>query len=202
MACHHLLVDIETLGSKREHCVVLTMACVVFTFEDYTPFSTLIRDGFYVKFSVPDQIKKWKRTTEADTMAWWKGQSKEAREAAYYPRDDDASMIDGLDAMTQFIKASKYDWKKSYIWSRGPAFDFPKIESMYDMADMPVPYNGWRQRDVRTYVDILTGVDNGKYEGKKPLTGFVAHNALHDAARDAFHMQEIFATASGNETPF
>lgn len=198
----HLLFDTETLGAKRENVVVLTMACVVFSFDEYTPFPALIRDGFYVKFSVPDQIKTWKRTIEPETVAWWKEQSKEAREAAYYPRDDDASMVDGLDALSQYIKASKYDFKKSYVWSRGNAFDFPKIESMFDQANIPVPYNGWRIRDVRTYVDILTGVDNGKYEGKKPLPGFVAHNALHDAARDAYHMQEIFATATGTEEAF
>lgn len=201
MAVDHLLFDIETLG-KRENTVVLTLACVPFTFEDYVPYATRVRTGFYVKFNAEEQIKKYHRSICKDTIAWWKEQSREAREAALFPSDEDASMIDGLDALAQYIKTTKYDWKKSYVWARGTYFDFPKIESMYDMAGINMPFNTWRIRDVRTYIDILTGVDDGKYELKKGLPStFVAHNCLHDAVRDVASMVEIFATASGNEIP-
>lgn len=194
MGVTHLCFDIETLG-KRENTVVLTIACVPFTFEDYVPYQSLVRDGFYVKFNAQEQIKKYHRSTCKDTIDWWKTQSKEARKEALEPHPDDASMIDGLDAMAQYIKKCGYDWKKSYIWSRGTYFDFPKMESMYEQAEVKIPFNTWRIRDVRTYIDILTGVDDGKYMPKNPLPAeFVAHNALHDAARDVHAMKEIYSS--------
>lgn len=196
----HLLFDIETLG-KRENTVVLTLACVPFTFEERASYAQLMERGFYVKFNAQEQIKHYHRSTDKDTINWWKSQSKESREAALFPADDDASMIDGLDALAQYIKGTDYEWKHGYVWARGTYFDFPKIEHMYDQAEIKIPFNTWKIRDVRTYIDILTGVDNGKYDIQLPGE-FVAHNCLHDCVRDVLSMQQIFKTLMQGEAPF
>lgn len=202
MSITHLMIDLESLG-KREDTVVLSLACVPFTFEERVGYKELMSRGFMVKFNALEQIKTWRRSTDKDTIAWWKNQSKEAQEAAYYPSDMDATMIDGLDALSQYIKnETAYKWNSGYLWARGANyFDYPKIEHMYEQADVKIPFNTWKIRDVRTYIDILTGVDNGKYELNLPGS-HVAHNCLDDCVRDVLCMKEIYFKLQQDSSPF
>lgn len=189
----HILLDLETLGT-RENAVVLSLGAVAFSLYEgeKNDYDAYILNGFYVKFSVEDQIKTWGRKTEPGTLAWWRDQGEEARKVLK-PSKDDVSMIDGLTMFNAWIKATPgYKFKDSYVWSRGTYFDFPKIESMYDQAGLECGFNTWKIRDVRTYIDILTGDTWGKYNPRKAPQNFVAHHALHDAAMDAYRMVEIF----------
>ena len=199
MSLTHLCFDIETLG-LRENTVVTTLACVPFTFEDPMEYDQLVLRGFYVKFDVKEQLQKYKRSVCQSTMDWWKQQSKEARENSILPSKNDVSLEQGLGFLTNFIQRTNYNPKKSYVWCRGNYFDFPKIEDLYRDIDEEVPYNSWKIRDTRTFIDILTGVDNGNYDlkGGTPST-FVKHNALHDAAMDCARMIEIFQTVQAGE---
>jgi hypothetical protein len=201
----HLVVDTETLGNK-EHAVVLSIAVVPFQFETYRPYAAYVRDGFFVKFDATEQIKKWKRETSQSTLDWWKEQTPEAKVFSLKPSKDDVDMRTGLGLMTQYIKSLEgFNYKQSYAWARGTDFDFPKIGDMYDQIEEPLPYKGGRVRDIRTYIDILTGATNGRYEVLKPeinLKDFVAHHALHDAAKDAYACVEIYLNNVGELPPF
>lgn len=189
---HHLCIDTETFA-KCENSIVLTLGCVVFTFEENHPYESLIQNGFHIKFKVEDQIKNYHRVTDPDTMKWWKNQSQEARDAAYKPLDTDVDMAEGLRLLSRFIGNSQYNYKQSFVWSRGPQFDFPKIESMYDQAGISLPFNSWKIRDTRTITDILNGSNTGVYELRDGIPrGFVKHNALHDAAKDVMCMKELY----------
>lgn len=188
----HLMFDIETLG-LRETSVVTSLACVPFTFEGSETYDDLIQNSFYVRFSVEDQIKNYKRTTDASTINWWKSQSEEARAMSIKPSPDGVSLLTGIDSLSTFVEQSDYDLRKSYVMSRGNAFDFPKIESLYYSVNIPCAINTFMARDVRTYIDILTGSSNGQYELKNgEPEGFVKHHALHDAAFDVVKMKEIY----------
>ncbi|QFR56617.1 exonuclease [Stenotrophomonas phage Mendera] len=188
----HVVVDLETLGLEQD-AVVLSLGASTFRMDGSRPkFDKMISEGFYAKFDVKEQVKTFKRTMTDSTIDWWKTQgaaAKKVLEATPF----DHRMADGLIEFNAWLKKVGYNFQKSYIWSRGTYFDFPKIEHMYRQAEVECGYNGWKIRDVRTYIDILTGVDNGKYEpeGGTPQQ-FVAHDALHDAAMDGYRMQEIF----------
>jgi hypothetical protein len=192
----HLTWDIETLGMK-ETTVVTTLAIIPFTFEGNETYDELVLNGFYVKFSIADQLKNWKRTTTQSTIDWWKTQSEEAKVNSIKPSKDDVALEAGLDQIEYWIGKSKYDMKKSYNWARGSNFDFPKIEDMFDMAGRALPFNTWKIRDTRTYIDVLTGNDRGAYELKNGTPkNFIHHHALHDAALDTMRLKEIYATLS------
>jgi len=194
MAYTHLCWDIETLGMK-ETTVVTTLAIVPFTFEDETTYNELIGNGFYVKFDIADQIKNWKRTTTQSTLDWWKTQSEEAKTLSIKPAKNDVKFLDGLDQIEYWIGKSDYEYKYGYNWSRGSNFDFPKIEDMFDMAGRSLPFNTWKIRDTRTYIDVLTGNDRGAYELRNGTPkNFIHHHALHDAALDVMRLKEIYFT--------
>lgn len=188
----HLMFDIETLG-VRERAVVTTLACVPFTLEDDKTYKQHVKDGFFVKFDVKEQISKYARVTDPDTISWWKGQSNEAKKNSILPSENDQTLADGCSALRRFIKGTDYDFKNSFIWSRGCYFDFPKIEDLYrDLGEKP-PFNGFKIRDTRTMIDVLTGSLRGDYnlEGGTP-DGFVHHHALHDCALEIAKMKEIY----------
>lgn len=193
----HINFDTETLG-LYENAVVTTLACCAFTFEDNVSYDELVESGFFTKFNAFEQIKVYRRETTQSTVDWWKGQSEEAKVHSIKPSVNDVSLVEGLTRLTEYIKDSGYNWKKSYIWSRGNAFDLPKIESMYRNAGLNLPFNTFRVRDTRTYIDVLTGSDNGYYNLKdgEPKS-FVKHHALHDTALDCARLIEIYQTMSG-----
>lgn len=196
MAVPNFMFDTETMGLK-ERAIVTTLSCVPFTFEGDLKYTKLVEDGFFVKFKISEQVKLGRETTPS-TVAWWKGQPNEAKAHSIIPSADDVTLEVGLNKLVAFLKANNYDWKKSYVWSRGNGFDFPKIEDLFDMAGIKVPFNTFRQRDVRTYVDVLTGADNGNYDLQAGVPReFVKHHALHDAALDAAKMIEIYKLNSG-----
>jgi hypothetical protein len=186
----HLNFDIETLGKKSDS-VVLSLACIAFTFEDDTPYSEYILNGFYVKFDPVEQIKMG-RTVDQDTIEWWKKQSEEARKVTK-PSKDDVHVKQGLKLLREYIEKTDYDWKVGYCWSRGNYFDFPMIEDLHRQVGLELPFNTWKIRDIRTMIDVLTGDDRGQYELRNGLPAeYVAHHALHDAALDVMRMKEIF----------
>lgn len=191
-----LSLDLETLG-LRENTVVLSLGVAAFRLdaESTNDFDRYIETGFHVKFSVKDQMQTWNRSTDASTIEWWKKQDKEAQKIVK-PSVEDVTMADGLAMFTDWVKSIDYRWGKSYTWTRGLAFDIPKVEHMYYQAGMKLPFNSWMARDTRTFIDILTGVSNGQYEpdGGFPKN-FLKHDALHDAAMDAYRMTEIFQKA-------
>lgn len=191
----HLNFDLETLG-KKSSSVVLSLACVAFTFEDDTPYSQYVLDGFYIKFDPIEQLRMG-RTTDQDTINWWKEQSEEAR-GVTKPSKDDVSVEKGLAMLREYINGTKYEWKNGYCWCRGNYFDFPMIEDLHEQVGAKLPFNTWKIRDIRTMIDVLTGSDRGKYElrGGVPKE-FVAHHALHDTALDIMRMKEIFQSMSG-----
>lgn len=200
----HIMLDLETLG-KREDTVILSIACVPFTFEDHDYYQSYINKGIMIKFDVKEQINVYHRSITTDTIEWWKSQSKEARDANLKPSPDDMTVVEGLTKLNKFIAETGYNHKQSYVWSRGSNFDFPKLEHLYeDCAKLTVPFNTWKIRDTRTYIDILCGRNDGKYDLKMGIKdNFVAHNCLHDAALEAAKLNEIFYHFNeGDNIPF
>jgi hypothetical protein len=199
-----LMIDIETLG-KYDDCVILSIACVPFTLTNHDYFSTFLNNGLMIKFNVEEQIKKYHRSVSEDVVNWWRKQSKEARDANLKTSPNDMTVVDGLIKLSKFIGDSGYNFKKSYVWTRGVGFDCSKIENLYETCtSLSLPFNVWKVRDSRTYIDILCGVDDGKYDLKIGTpNNFIAHNCLHDAALEAARLNEIYYYANlDDDIPF
>lgn len=192
MSIQHLMWDLECLGMD-DSCVITALSIVPFTFEGNETYDDLVSRGLFVKFSAKDQIENYGRTTDDSTVTWWKQQSPEAKAFSVTPSPSDVPFEQGLDQITRFVATSGVIWKSSYNWSRGSSFDFPKIEHAYRHTNLKLPYNTWRIRDVRTYMDILAGSTNGMYQLKNgEPKSFTKHHALHDAALDALKMKEVY----------
>lgn len=187
-----LIFDLETLGIKERNTVILSIGIVAFDIETISSFDQLVANGFYRKIDPVAQLKNGDAYSK-ETMEWWAKQSPKARALAFEPSKEDISVEQAFREAADWIKKSGYDYKNSYVWSRGTAFDFPKIEYRFDQIGV-MPINLWKVRDIRTAIDIMTGSTNGIYElDSEFLPNFVYHHALHDCAKDAVAMQHIFS---------
>jgi len=195
----HFVIDLETLG-LRENAVVLSLGAVVFTFKHYWTIEHLRQQSFYCKFNVDEQIAL-KREIDESTLEFWAKQDSETIEMNVKPSNQDVSLKDGLTQFSKFLKQSQYDWETSFLWARGKSFDFPKIESLYNCAEIKLPFNSKKQRDIWTYVDCLTGSIDGQYKLQNQYEGqceLIKHHALSDCLFDVLVMNEIFQLAVTN----
>lgn len=190
----HLMFDLETLGVSEVDTAIISLAIVPFTFDKVSSFQSLIDSGFYAKIDAKQQIGNGSKF-DPDTIRWWRSQPYEAQQHSFIESPDDITVEEAFSQAADFIKKSGYDFKNSFIWSRGTAFDFPKIEYRFKQIKRN-PVNYWKIRDVRTAIDCWTGSTNGQYE-LDVIPPHIKHHCLHDCALDVLAMQEIFAKMTG-----
>lgn len=191
----HIMIDTETLGIGFDS-PVLTVGIVPFQFEtEDLSFDSLLKSGLHLKISVEDQVKWHGLKIDSNTLEWWKGQSPESK-SILKPSKHDLPLQDALGLITRFVKSVQVD---GYVWSRGISFDLGRLHHLYAKVGQSAPWNYFIERDVRTMCDCLTGSTRG-YVQTKQEHPHIKHNALHDAASDAFMMWEIYHTVMKGES--
>lgn len=210
-----LAIDLETLAWS-ETAVITAWSATIFNFDkdkDLT-YNEILDKTFYAKLDAKDQIKRFGRTTDKDTMAWWKKQPLEVQEMSIKSKPDDVKVDDMLVQFKDFLLDNKFDFYNSYVWTRGIAYDIPKIESLIKMvadAETLNSYNEkfsgyvknkdkylvntFRARDIRTFNDLIAfeTVHDGKWEFPEGRpTEFVEHHAQHDIALDVMKMIHLY----------
>lgn len=168
----HIMLDLETLGTKPGCAIVSVGACEF----DLTG----IKSEFY---NTVDQ--RWHpagASIEAGTVAWWTEQSAEARSVFFLgPRVHYNSVLYNFGQFA-LKNVPLQQVEPVFLWGHGAAFDAPILEAYYRMADldMGIPFYNWR--DTRTLYALA---------GVKPIReGGTHHNALDDAKAQALAVIE------------
>lgn len=180
MKTHHVMLDLETLGTKPG-CKILSIGASVFNgpsdFKDkffYTPVDSVNQARMDIQ--------------DPDTVAWWNEQSEEARNAAFN-NPCARNIVESLDLFNDFLlrlKDSPED--RIMIWGNGATFDEPIIKEAMKRYDIePV----WTFRDsmcFRTLKEFgkMLGVPEPEFTGVK-------HDALADACHQAKWADKIIA---------
>lgn len=206
------IIDFETMGTG-EKAAVIDLAVIAFNHdpEVIESFDELVSRGLKIKFDLKSQ--QGKRLFTKSTIEWWKSQSAEAKKnIAASP--EDVTTLDGLVKFQEYLKAEGIDPWKSQAWCRGMSFDFPILvdlirdvqrgngvpENMLDtFKEEPVKF--WNQRDIRTRVEALLLVRDMTTcpLPKGTLDGFIAHDSIHDCAKDVLMMKYALRYAMGLE---
>ncbi len=184
-------MDIETMSTKSTG-VILSMGICFFDDEKEQPFDEIVASGIEMFFDRYTQ-EKGGRHVESSTVQWWSEQGDAAKrclnpEETITPREFHAT----LEAFCTKQDLS-YNWVKKYCrwFTRGPHFDIAMADSMLDGENVSPPWKYFKVRDIRTWLECHGMPDNLKLV--KPA-GMIAHNALHDAAFDAWMMQQVLHT--------
>lgn len=192
-----VLVDFETAG-LYENAILLSMGITCFELEDVPDIEKLKRSSTFIKFNQEEQRKSGKFSVDKSVLEWWKKQDKAVIDAAFKPTENDVSIRDACYLIRKFITLHGYDYKLSNLWARGTDFDIPKLRYLFRVANESYPFNPFKCRDVRTYVDILGGTDTGNVQVKgNVFDGLAKHNPMNDTIRDAYVMQMLYQEAIG-----
>lgn len=185
------IIDIETMGINPR-APITAIACVPFDTENLLTYDEYVERGIFLKVNWREQISNKTHLPEESTIQWWSEQSREAKNYSITPMETDLSLTHAMEKLSDYIVNSKgYNYKSSWFWSRGIAFDMPKIEFAYQVTRVKCPINFRFARDIRTMIDCFTGSIDGLYDLQNKPSNFIKHHALHDAAYDACCMAEI-----------
>lgn len=158
-----IMIDLETMG-KSKNAAVASIGAVFFD-----PLSDEIGHKFYVKVGIESSIQAGLEC-HGDTIKWWLGQSKEARqELIQGPHYD---LKDALDNFTSWLLVHNATPRQHFnIWCHA-TFDAPVLENAFKAVGIPWPFSYRATRDLRTLQYLSTEMNiprHGTY-----------HNALDD----------------------
>lgn len=192
-----VIIDFETFATTSK-AAAIDLSLVAYNSDPTVVESLdeLISKGLRVKFDLASQ--KGDRLFSKSTLVWWKDQSAEARKNLV-PTTDDKTVIEGIKVVLDWLREQGIDQWNSQMWCRGMSFDFPifidMIRDLYREDGVPEneidtfklePVKFWNQRDIRTAIEAYSMV-RGMTTTPLPngtLKGFVAHDSLHDCAKD------------------
>ena len=160
----HIVVDLETLSTHSNACIVSIGAVLIDNLE--------ITDTFYINVD-GRTCKEAGLHIEPDTIKWWGEQSKEAQDAW---QKNPVPLQEALDKFTMW-----YGNESIPIWGYGANFDVVILESGYRALDMVIPWKFWDISCLRTIMNVLD----------KRLPKANNHNALDDAKAEAEVLIEI-----------
>lgn len=186
------IYDFETLSQNPINGVVSSFAILSFSESRYIEnpytFEELLDNCKYIKFDVEEQVVRYGRKLNKDTIEWWNEQGEEAKKQIL-PSKDDVS----IDQLYQFI-ADNIDLskiKKSY--TRGNTFDPIFLDFLMKTTGNSHPFHWRTVRDTRSMIDGMSfgmDVSNGFMPGDL-VDKFVKHNPCHDIAMDVMRMQML-----------
>ncbi len=177
---HHLMIDIEGMGTKP-NAPVVSIGAVFFE-----PNSGDLGPEFYQVIDLESAMSAG-AVPDGDTILWWLKQSPEARAAI--TTSDRVSVNTALLGLSAFIKDNT-DAGRVQIWSNGANFDGVILRASYERIDIPCPWKFWNELDVRTIVAMGRAVG---FDPKRdmPFDGD-QHNALADARHQAKYVSAIW----------
>lgn len=186
MAADWLIFDFETLSDTPWDGTVLSVAYIAGKWEDLTldtDIDKLVSSGEELFFKVKSQTEYGRKPTQG-TIDWWKKQPQEAQDRVFKnPNKIDLSEL--IPKFNEYCRKKGVN-KDTKVMLRGPDFDHTIMASIYKHFDNTLPYNHWNLRDVRTILDVIVGSSYiykfNDYCSEK--YGLIAHDALHDCARD------------------
>ena len=186
-----IIYDFETLGvDPDQNPVILAMAAMQYDDAEFIEghgisYEDAINRAPMIKFNVVEQVKKYARTINSDTLQFWKDQGETAK-FILDPSNEDVS----VDELPQFWKSnfsSPFNIKR--VFTRGNTFD-PAMLKTLPGGD---PFSWWTIRDTRSYIDgMLLGSDeDNKFIPPGLKDRFVHHHPSHDVVMDVMRMQAL-----------
>jgi hypothetical protein len=165
----HVMIDLETLSTYPD-AVILSIGAVKFN------MSGEISDKcFYAVCSIDSQPE---RHISADTLAWWMGQSPEAKKVFDSPEKFPLSTV--LNDLYIFF-GNAYEGR---VWSNGAAFDIPILTHAYRESFDTTPWKFYNVLCFRTMKEEFKGCPRPPFEGTQ-------HNALLDAIHQTKWLLDI-----------
>lgn len=172
---NHLMVDIETMGTRPNAPIVTIGACY------FEPTTGAILSKLYVAVDIQDAFQFG--VPDGGTVKWWMTQSDKARNSAI---EGKSKLADALGQLAEFYKLGG---RNVQVWANGANFDPVLLEYAFGKClNQGAPWQFWNVRCVRTIVELAKGF----VEKPKEFGAGTAHNALDDAIFQARYVSKMW----------
>ena len=191
-----IIFDFETLSQEQTNGVVLSMAMLNFAEcrfigDNAYTFDELVQNTQMIKFNVEEQVKKYNREINRDTLTWWSEQGELAKQQLK-PSENDVS----IDQLYNFFIVNKSTNVKK-VYTRGNTFDPIFLEYIMRQTNNPMPYDWWEVRDTRSLIEGLSWGSDLKHSFiPDGCESFIAHDPKHDIAMDVMRLQVLVQAIS------
>tara|TARA_B100000700_G_scaffold88627_1_gene99951 strand:- start:70120 stop:70701 length:582 start_codon:yes stop_codon:yes gene_type:complete len=178
-------IDLESM-SLRTDAVIVSVGVVFFDLEEVDTFEDLLKRGTILYVSAEEQAKNGGRRADSDTLDWWRKRPEDVQDQLSHKGVSPAMLAD---LMTQMMWANNTKRNNTRWYARGPQFDIAKLEDLFWQFEVTSPWHYRKPRCSRTFLEEHGVEDDGKIAFP---AGMIPHNALHDAAFEAFMMQRAY----------
>ena len=193
------IYDYETLSTASNAVVINVSALSVdenkFLSDTPYTFMELVDLAKTMKFDVKEQVEKFGRVVNPETLNWWRETGPEARKQLT-PQASDVS----LQQLPTFLR--EVFALGELVFSRG-GMDIAITTSICDRLGEPEPNPFWDVRDTRSFIEgiiIGCGCDLGHTFVPENVNSddFVKHNSSHDIAIDVCRIQQLVQLSGSN----
>lgn len=171
-----VVVDLETADTNTATGAVLSIGAVAFNAAQ--GMVSADAPTFHEALDLDDQLRHG-RTISASTFSWWLGQSESARLTLAAMQDEAHRPVDALQAFIDWLREHT-DLSRVRVWGNGANFDNPMLTNLMAVYGFKLPWNFYNDRCYRTAVAPFKRAAPAEL-----AEGLVAHNALHDAIKQA-----------------
>lgn len=166
----HCIIDIETLGiTPGSYILSISAVCGNDSFTKAIDLN-----------SHPGSLCR-------ETLKWWFSDkvSDNAREISLFPSvKEQCGLKESLEALLEFIYSHT---NAIYFWAQGPGFDYGHLEYWLKHYDLPIPWQYYQIRDVRTIQSFIPIAKHDKLVSSRP-------NDKHTSLGDAKYEQRVLKT--------
>lgn len=188
-----VVYDFETLGTEPTNSVVVSLALVTFNLHrvkygpDYS-YQELLNKTEAIKFDVAEQVSRFKKKIDKDTLDWWGRQGAEAQKQLT-PTKTDKSIGD----LPHFFAVNVMWNNIRTVYTRNNTFDPAFMKYLHRDAGAEIPYQEWIVRDTKSTIDGMTWGQNirDNFVPDEYKDGFIAHDPSHDVVMDVIRLQYL-----------
>lgn len=195
------IFDFETLSTDYVNGVVVSFS--VLNYDDkrfltnpYT-YMELVNSASFIKFDVEEQIKKYGRKIDPDTVEWWNNQGEEARKQLK-PSVTDESISQLFDHFLLNVDTSNL--KK--VYTRRNTFDPIFFENVMKTINRDMPYRWWAVRDTISTIEGMAlgqNIHDSFIPNKECENLFIKHDPRHDISMDVMRLQALTQAILGED---
>jgi len=188
------IIDFETLDVVPS-TVVINLALLKFDPDRFLRepylYQELLNNCCYIKFNVEEQVKKYHRTLNKDTLKWWNDQNTIIK-AQVLPSNKDVS----IDTLNRFLMDNIDFTSYKNLFSRGTDFDPLILKSVLESCGRKLPVHWGSIRDTRSFIEGMSFGFPIKNDFIPPglESVFMKHDPRHDVAIDVMRMQTVART--------
>jgi hypothetical protein len=187
-----IIYDYETLSLDMFNAAVVNLAAIHFDdarfVEQPYEYEELLSSAKFIKFNTKEQVVKYGREINKDTLDWWAKLPSDVR-AQLKP----CSMDKSIDTIHDFFYDTLKIQECERVYTRGNTYDPILTISLHRSIGKEDPTKWWNVRDVRSLFEGMAYGHNIKnnFVPDDLKAKFIAHDPVHDIAMDIMRFQYL-----------